>query len=425
MVKIKIIQANVGKGKFITDDLMQYVIKESVDLLAILEPYTYQNKVFGISNNYFKIAGDDKSRPKAALAIKKELKPIKIEEFTNEFIATAAIKANKHLIIMTSVYLNLVEENGEERNINRDLSIVQNLIDKYSDQLKYKLVIFTDSNCRCSLWGDHFEQVRDRENIFLDFIDSNDMIIHNDSSQGPTYMKYVKRDEEIIEYKSYIDLTITNRLSENSIHSRRLMSVVKTEHRQILIELNTTSTINKESTLTYKLFNINKIDWNAFVIAYRENRPGLNLINFSKANLERLAEAYTDAVIRALKKSTPKIKRKSTDQPWFNERLREMKRAIDNILKKIKRNVGKPNKVYLLDDLKQFNKNYRKMLKEEKRNYYNKINDINTTNDLWRLLKKARSIKGDSFKEYTLSNNKQSVDRDEIEKEKYLFDISK
>lgn len=60
------------------------------------------------------------------------------------------------------------------------------------------------------------------------------------------------------------------------------------------------------------------------------------------------------------------------------------------------------------------------MLRTAKGEYYEKLNKVNSTQDLWRLLKKAKTVRADSFKEFKLANGRVSTDKKENDDD--LFD---
>ena len=59
--------------------------------------------------------------------------------------------------------------------------------------------------------------------------------------------------------------------------------------------------------------------------------------------------------------------------------------------KRIRMNAARPAAVRPAEELRVLNKEYKNMLRTVKREYYEKLNKVNSTQDLWRLLKKAKT----------------------------------
>lgn len=62
-------------------------------------------------------------------------------------MATGIIGLVREQLATTSLYMNLKEEVGQNRNIQIDLNILQRLFDEF-DKEGTKIIVLTDSNCR-------------------------------------------------------------------------------------------------------------------------------------------------------------------------------------------------------------------------------------------------------------------------------------
>ena len=386
MDRLKIIQSNCGRGRITTYNLIELNKREKAGVLAIQEPYTsLDNRVVGFSNEFDIVSGDLSNRPKAALVISKKLNAVQITKYTNHFMATAELRTKGRTFVLVSLYLNLVNEDETERDIAADLQKVQQLLDGYEGRQNVSTIIMTDSNCRHSLWGDHVETVRERDELLVNFIEANELAISNKIEQGPTFVRYMKdkkNPKKLIECKSFIDLTITNRTGAEWIAGWKLVDEIHTEHRQIIFELNASDERAKEPSLTGKLYNMNRTNWLVFDREYQARKPDLKIGLPTEKKLEKLAEELTEAIVDALEASTPKLVRRSTDQPWYNQALRKKKCEIDRTRKRLRLNDARPLGVRLAEELHELNREYKRLTRTAKREYYERINQVNSTQDL-------------------------------------------
>lgn len=419
MVELKVLQINVGKGKDTTCEMLKLAKEEDTDIIAIQEPQSYNNKITGISDGkYSIIANEERTRPKASLAIKKNLNPIKINDCTSDFCSVAAIKSGNKLILLCSLYLNLVEVDGKDRDIKKDLIYVQRIFDKYNNG-RTAIFVFTDANC--IIEETERRRFKERDLFFLEFVNANSLTIHNDLKKGPTFVKFVEEDGATKLRCSLIDFTLSNEAGSDLVKNWNIVDKINTEHRQIFLNIiEEDNARNREYTPTTKLFNTDKLNWNVFKIHYNQDKPSLKLSNYSEDNLEKLAIDFTANVTKALEKSAKRIIRKENDQPWYDENLRESSKEIRRIRNKVSRSAGKTNNTYWLENLRELNKAHRKLIQKTKQKYYEKLNHVNTINDLWKLLKKAKTMRGESFEEYKKKDGQSTIDTDEINRD--LFD---
>ena len=425
MVVFKCLQANINKGRELTVELFELANSSKAEIVGIQEPYTYldtradHHKPAGISRRFNTVYHRSTNRPKALLAVDRKFKLNQIERYTNEFMATGVIGLAGGQLVVVSLYLNL-KDSGRDRNIQIDLDLLQRLFIEF-DKENSQIIILTDSNCRSSRWGDDeskkFDQTR--SNHLLDFFAANSVVVHNRPECGPTYIKEIIRDGRAEFWTSYIDLTLSNRALETSVNRWTLVDYVDTEHRQIMFELETSTSKNSEHTCTYKMYDTKKTDWRLFDETFEQNRPKLDNVT-KPEQLEKVAENLIDAVQKSLRKSSPVIKRREDDQPWYCEKLRDRQKQIEKLRKKKAKANNPTVRLLLRDQINELNRIKRKERAEAKKAYFEKLNEVHSLNDMWRLLKKAKTVRGDSFKEYKNSEGEPITNPSEIDQD--LFD---
>lgn len=373
---LKLTQLNVGKGRSTTVDILNYCFSKNCDILIVQEPYTYNNKLCYIPRSC-KIVACESSviRPKAAIiSLNKNLDIIIDSHFTTTNMATAVLTtSNSQCFVLVSLYLNIVDD------INVELELLKLLLIKYTNS---KILIFTDSNCRSSRWGDRLEN--QRGSIFKEFIDSNDLFLFNDVNQGPTFIKSVtNRDNERTVRTSFIDLTLSNDcyLLNNATWTID-SSVNLTEHQIINLEL--VLSTNLTTLVPNRIYDCNKIDRDKLLETFRELKPHLIYECNHLSEIETIISDLCNSVNKAIKSSTKLLKTQPHLIGWYNSDLKKMKKEIDRLRRTIQRGRNLTNVNELYDQLKNKNLNYKKEIIKAKKKFYIKKNTPTSTQDLWK-----------------------------------------
>lgn len=138
---------------FILNNLVTILINRSFNILAIQEPHVNNQNNIDIlpNNNQYELIYNNLNRPKSALLIKRKFgRVIKIDQYTNDWTTTIAVKIDQSVkLIISSIYFNLVNTNVSIRNQQEDLDIVQNLLNEFG---RDKIIILTDSNEKYYEW---------------------------------------------------------------------------------------------------------------------------------------------------------------------------------------------------------------------------------------------------------------------------------
>jgi len=128
---MKILQQNVGKGYDITLQLLKLADAQKCDILAIQEPYSYNNSCFMGEFNFYSYQNfnlNSKAKPKAAIAVRNNQ-----TDYAPDFLRSnenVMVVGFNHLIIV-SMYFNLKETSGADRDIEHDLNELKKIIDFY------------------------------------------------------------------------------------------------------------------------------------------------------------------------------------------------------------------------------------------------------------------------------------------------------
>ena len=423
MVELKMIQINVGKNYSRTNEIITEAEENGVHVLLIQEPYTYENKVQSFGNYTVITNTGSTDRPKTLIAARKELEMVKLNEFTNSIMTSAEIRCSDRSLILNSTYLNKNETDSGDR-MTGELILLQMLIDKANHEKK-GLIIATDSNARSKQWGDEIND--NRGDMMNEFIVSNDLSVYNDPKQGPTFVNYRERDDQMQFGKSYIDLTMSNDLRDMKIKGWSvLQNSFVLDHKLIKFGLEFANDSLKEFNTNTIRYNTSKIDWKSFQSAFDSTKPIITKeASYRDEELEELSSDLIRSIMDALEGSAPVIKHKPKSQPWYSENLRQIKHNINSLRKSINRNKKKNYTPAMMLELKQMNKHYKKCIKEAKDKYYTKLNKVNNINDLWKLLKRSKSIRGESFSIFKKQNGETTSNSDEINTELFEHFVPK
>lgn len=436
-MKVKCMQINVGKRVGRTEEVIELAEQKKVAILLIQEPYWNGGiKLFG-SNYHLIHLPDPVNRTKAMIAVDKRFapfKPVQMTDFTDSHMATMEFKLNDKAIIMSSIYMNGNNDDGSERDISRDLIKLDRLIEK-TERENNCLIIATDSNAKSSAWGDKSDSCR-RGLALLEFVSANNLTIHNDIAAGPTFVNYKKAKKKKAEKKkgterreengvkfgsSYIDLTFSFGLRHQRVENwtcdqKRFVL----DHKLIEFELVGSPEIEPtEFALDQTRFNMKKANWLLFVQVFDKLKPTIRNEVYSNEQLEKLATKLVSAIGLAMDKTVPKTKIKSKSQPWYTEQLERAKREIVELRNKIHKKKKKKKNTQevcdLLTDLRRMNNAYGALIRSAKKEYFEKLNRVNNVTDLWKILKKAKSVRGESYSTFTKSTGEVTNDAEEID----------
>ncbi|CAB4045702.1 Hypothetical predicted protein, partial [Paramuricea clavata] len=186
--QIEVIQVNLNKCK----DAAIEVVRQSAELLMITEPYVYkQGKVtFYDSNGQWIYAKAGVKQPRACIRVHPSLEPWLVEEFSDRDIATVAIKVQKKLTYICSVYLDI------KLPVKKPMWV--SLIKRCNDE-NIPLIAGLDCNAHSPLWG--CKESNNRGELMEDLIHELQLTVANNGSTW-TF--------EAGEHKSIIDITLMN-----------------------------------------------------------------------------------------------------------------------------------------------------------------------------------------------------------------------
>lgn len=133
----------------------------------------------------------------------------------------------------------------------------------------------------------------------MDFFGTNDLFFHN--CKHPTFSSH--------QGESHIDLTITNRAANGTIHGwQALLYETMSDHRYITfsIKLNSTRPIN--NTLHCNRYNLIRANWESFDTDFITGINEISDMIIYKYPVNHITNRFTNRIINCSNKNTPKEK---------------------------------------------------------------------------------------------------------------------
>jgi hypothetical protein len=104
--KLKCFQINLQHSWAATDNLMQIISSENIDIAFVQEPYVHQNRIKGITGNY-RIYAYGKERSRAAIIIPNDtIDALMITQCSDKNIVLLEIKVGQATFYTASAYMD-------------------------------------------------------------------------------------------------------------------------------------------------------------------------------------------------------------------------------------------------------------------------------------------------------------------------------
>lgn len=312
--QVKIAQANLGRGKIATKEMLEYCVKNEIGIALIQEPYVRQNKIEGYGLGRRVVRGGRKEWfPWTCVIIfDSSLDVLLLEQVSDEICTCVEITGPCGQIILVSLYCRL---RVSMETICEKLRVINMLANGR------RLVIATDANARSLAWGrmgatqgEDWRGSISRGEILLDGISQIGLLILNSHDQPYTYASG--------EARSNIDVTIGNPSVVREVSSWKVLKdEISSDHRLITFELR--GLYNRER-VKGQYFNSKRANWGKYL---RELKKELR--EEGNRSIEGQAEQITAALIKAASKAIPKKTVFPKPVPWWGEDLTKKKKETN------------------------------------------------------------------------------------------------
>lgn len=400
--QLRIIQQNLGRRTRATDDLCALMINEDIDIAAIQEPHTFQNRVT-CPTSLTLISSTSDQRPRSAILLSPRLKVIARTQVTTPDICTSTVTMKSDLLHVVSIY---IPPEDEANSIEQSLQSLEATMNSLSGLI----LVCGDFNSHNTVWGSSRSDQRGR--LVSDFISSANLHLLNDS-ESPTFFT----NRAGTTHQSYIDLTLAStRLLPLVVDWEVNDSVTSSDHRSICIKLQLRSHVNDFSTTRrYVTGNINWTDFSCSVSEHGQKwEYDLSKV-MSKEETDMAISSIIGDIVSICDATLPKMRTKKRVVPWWNTRLDELRR----IARRWKRRCLRVSNQFLhetyLITWKSHQRKYEDALKKAKTDGWRKLLNEQNRETVWgkvyRLCKNTRALPQTTVKrsDGTYTDNAQST----------------
>ncbi|XP_035213906.1 uncharacterized protein LOC118187741 [Stegodyphus dumicola] len=235
---IKLLQINLQKAKTANDQLTQHLQENPADFITIQEPYCIHGQVARIPRQWTIIQQHNTNHttpPRAAIIFTSNRWNPTIITCQRDII-TISIKTKNSELMITSIYIAPTD----------DPTPALNTLSQVLHQHQCPHIISGDFNSQNTVWG--YQRTNPRGTQILDFINANNLILHNQESDPPSF--------DNIYTQGWTDLQLTTTHLANRIQNRNILNEhTESDHKYITLEI---SEEIFQSTFTRFKINNNK-----------------------------------------------------------------------------------------------------------------------------------------------------------------------
>ena len=184
-------QINAQHSRTATNNLIQLINEQSIDIICIQEPYSINTKLPGIPKSMRTYACGDGRRRAAIIISNHNIDATLIRQYSDEDCIIIEVNYNGEKFYTASMYFD------RERNIETDIRKVETVLDHIKGS---EIIIASDTNARNTIW--YNVENNERGRVLEEFITTTSLHITNENTGIPTF--------ETRRAKSWVDLTMTN-----------------------------------------------------------------------------------------------------------------------------------------------------------------------------------------------------------------------
>ena len=321
---IKCLQINLQRSRIGTANLCKTIDDNNIDIILVQEPHIINGKVVGFPLNYKTIYNQNSIEPKTAIIItKKSVQSVFIQSLSQQNITVVKCEFNLKTITLISAYFSPFDK------ITTDLHDLQTVI----NILKPKhYIIGGDFNAHSRVWFNNSDD--DRGNKMNDFIASNNLIIMNEKSFGPTY--------EGFNGSSTIDLTLINLNCCDFVKNWHILDTDShSDHNYINFELSAKNEkVLFQSTFKYKT---NTDNWDDFIenmtqelTTLKEDLKRVNNILKLNSFVDNFTAKLTKVCDNSFRKVCFDFVHKNSNK-WWTEELSKLRHEVNTSRRRFQR----------------------------------------------------------------------------------------
>lgn len=318
--KINILQHNAGRGAIVMDLILNYCIKEKVDILMLQDPYSRNGLLPGfevapyrtmITKGELRRGSKALIHGSAIIALNPNLKILFRDDLTTQLFTVATIHTNStENITLISAYFKFSTRTETRIEMLQDII---NAIDTL-------VIICADVNAHATDW--FCDSTNQKGEVVVRFVEQNDLRVINERS--PTYTFNGPR------FSSNVDITLCSRSLVSRLENWEVRSEVTTsDHAVIGMSLSARNMPRYEFRPARYCERL--ADWDAFDVSLIFDLVN-NQEELSFSCINNRARLLTEVVQRAAKKAIPVNRSRSRcNPPWWTSAVvnkrKELKKA--------------------------------------------------------------------------------------------------
>ncbi|CAL7932780.1 unnamed protein product, partial [Xylocopa violacea] len=324
-------QLNGQNSKAVLDEIRCLLKDKHIDILAIQEPYSFNDKIPSLGN--FKVLSDTKrfsritsqNTIKAAIVIANQnYTVLKLEQLSNTHFTCAEITAGRQKFYVISSYFQCSD------NIEPYLQHLDAIITTLKGQ---NITICLDANAKSEIWHSRLSDERGEKLEIL--IAQRNLFILNTPSDTYTFDSF--------QGQTNIDVTLTTSSLYNSVTNWEIHDGATTsDHNLITFQIKSCKT-GKSDLQTLPRYNLKRANWKRFEQVLEQERARTqtttNLTNSNKAAIE-----ITHIIQAACNAAIPKKKQFPKSVPWWNSHLTKLKTLTTKARRKYQQTSHEPRR---------------------------------------------------------------------------------
>ena len=165
--------------------------------------------------------------------------------------------------------------------------------------------------------------------------------------------------------------------------------ILTTEHKLIEIEINLRFKIKTKSI---KKINYDQTNFKVYLSAFKQHRPTFFDLNRFQPTIDK----FNNAIKKANEHLLYKSETISTNLPWYDPDLDEIKININRTTRSLTTSISENKFKRLSDRLNELNAEFKFKLEKAKSKFLNKVHSVSNLPDFWMLWKKTKLKDNDS-----------------------------
>lgn len=346
--QVKVIQANLGRSKLASSEIIERAHEAKVPILLLQEPYTYNNQVasLGKYTNCIINGNQPNEIPWATIVVlDTDYTAVLLQNVSTSHCVCAHITGPTGAFYAISLYCQFSMRTDDFMNqLDNALHVVGN----------NPVLIGMDANAVSPMWCWRTElSTDDRAEPIEELMTRRNLIAINRPHQPCTFTRG-SRD---------IDVTLADDRTAIKVSNWEVKADwISSDHRPIIITLNDEVTLQK---IRERRYNVARADWRAYRrrIEWEMEHCRIQQIH-TKDDIDNLVNWMTKAMHKAAKATIPRKNRFQKSVPWWTGELTELKKDM-NLLRRIYQEERDPEtRRHKRDEYRAARRSYTRVIQE-------------------------------------------------------------